>query len=129
MQLSAGVGRTSRMSWLRKRKETVSKETVRCSFCNKIDDEVRKLIAGPEAFICDECVEVCVDIVNDGRGPLRLSQPLVLLPVTTNGGPCRLCSLPTVLEDGVFVENLGLFCRNCAERVQESLAARVEGQS
>ncbi|MBR6390731.1 MAG: ATP-dependent Clp protease ATP-binding subunit ClpX [Lachnospiraceae bacterium] len=39
---------------------------VRCSFCNKTQDEVRKLISGPAGvFICDECVEICEDILND----------------------------------------------------------------
>ncbi len=39
---------------------------VRCSFCNKTQDEVRKLISGTAgAFICDECVEICEDILND----------------------------------------------------------------
>ena len=37
-------------------------ETLRCSFCNKDQNDVRKLIAGPTVFICDECVEVCNDI-------------------------------------------------------------------
>lgn len=39
---------------------------VRCSFCNKTQDEVRKLIAGPSGvYICDECIEICVDILDD----------------------------------------------------------------
>ena len=38
-------------------------EIVRCSFCNKTQDQVRKLIAGPNAFICDECVDICMDII------------------------------------------------------------------
>ena len=40
-------------------------ETLRCSFCNKDQNDVRKLIAGPTVFICDECVEVCNDIIAD----------------------------------------------------------------
>ncbi|MDD3205204.1 MAG: ATP-dependent Clp protease ATP-binding subunit ClpX [Lachnospiraceae bacterium] len=39
---------------------------VRCSFCNKTQDQVKKLIAGPEGvYICDECIEVCADILED----------------------------------------------------------------
>jgi ATP-dependent protease Clp ATPase subunit len=38
-------------------------EILRCSFCNKDQNDVRKLIAGPTVFICDECVEVCNDII------------------------------------------------------------------
>jgi ATP-dependent Clp protease ATP-binding subunit ClpX len=40
-------------------------EVLRCSFCNKDQNDVRKLIAGPTVFICDECVEVCNDIIAD----------------------------------------------------------------
>ena len=36
---------------------------LRCSFCNKDQNDVRRLIAGPTVFICDECVEVCNEIV------------------------------------------------------------------
>ena len=42
-----------------------SGEILRCSFCNKDQNDVRKLIAGPTVFICDECVEVCNDIIAD----------------------------------------------------------------
>ncbi len=40
-------------------------DVLRCSFCNKDQSDVRKLIAGPTVFICDECVEVCNDIIAD----------------------------------------------------------------
>src|SRR5437763_1625950 len=40
-------------------------EVLRCSFCNKDQNDVRKLMAGPTVFICDECVEVCNDIIAD----------------------------------------------------------------
>src|SRR3982751_3155946 len=40
-------------------------EILRCSFCNKDQNDVRKLIAGPTVFICDECVDVCNDIIAD----------------------------------------------------------------
>src|SRR4026207_661412 len=42
-----------------------SGEILRCSFCNKDQNDVRKLIAGPTVFICDECVKVCNDIIAD----------------------------------------------------------------
>lgn len=39
---------------------------VRCSFCNKTQDQVRKLIAGPAGvYICDECVDICADIIDE----------------------------------------------------------------
>ena len=55
-------------------KKNGESEVLRCSFCNKDQNDVRKLIAGPTVFICDECVEVCNDIIADDnrfetRGP------------------------------------------------------------
>ena len=56
-------------------------EILRCSFCNKDQNDVRKLIAGPTVFICDECVEVCNDIIADdnrfeNKGGLRSTLPV-----------------------------------------------------
>src|SRR5688500_20368749 len=42
-----------------------SKNTLHCTFCGKSQHEVRKLIAGPTVFICDECVELCMDIIRE----------------------------------------------------------------
>ena len=44
---------------------TSSKNTLFCSFCGKSQHEVKKLIAGPTVFICDECVELCMDIIKE----------------------------------------------------------------
>jgi ATP-dependent Clp protease ATP-binding subunit ClpX len=44
-----------------------SSELLRCSFCNKSQREVRKLIAGPNVYICDECVDICLDIIAEDR--------------------------------------------------------------
>ena len=40
---------------------------VYCSFCGKSQHEVEKLIAGPTVFICDECTEICMDIIKESR--------------------------------------------------------------
>ena len=44
---------------------TNNKNILYCSFCGKSQHEVRKLIAGPTVFICDECVELCMDIIKE----------------------------------------------------------------
>ena len=44
---------------------TEDKGKLRCSFCNKSHDQVRRLIAGPNVYICDECVGICQDIINE----------------------------------------------------------------
>ena len=46
-------------------------KTVRCSFCNKAQGDVRTLIAGPGVYICDECIELCQSIVNEETGNER----------------------------------------------------------
>jgi ATP-dependent Clp protease ATP-binding subunit ClpX len=48
-------------------KKASSDEALRCSFCNKSQREVKKLIAGPTVFICDECVDICLDIIAEDR--------------------------------------------------------------
>jgi ATP-dependent Clp protease ATP-binding subunit ClpX len=48
-------------------KRNNGEEALRCSFCNKSQNDVRKLIAGPTVFICDECVRVCNDIIDDDQ--------------------------------------------------------------
>ena len=62
-------------------KKTSDGEVLRCSFCNKDQNDVRKLIAGPTVFICDECVDVCNDIISDDnlsdtKSELRSSLPV-----------------------------------------------------
>ncbi len=62
-------------------KKNADGEVLRCSFCNKDQNDVRKLIAGPTVFICDECVDVCNDIIADDnrseiKGALRSSLPV-----------------------------------------------------
>jgi ATP-dependent Clp protease ATP-binding subunit ClpX len=44
-----------------------SKNWLYCSFCDKNEHEVRRLIASPTVFICDECVELCEDIMHEGN--------------------------------------------------------------
>ena len=43
----------------------IEKESLFCSFCGKSQKEVKKLIAGPTVFVCDECVELCMDIIKE----------------------------------------------------------------
>lgn len=59
-----------------------SKNTLYCSFCGKSQHEVRKLIAGPTVFICDECVELCNDIIKEeSKGALSKSGDGVPAPL------------------------------------------------
>ncbi|PHR58023.1 MAG: ATP-dependent Clp protease ATP-binding subunit ClpX [Robiginitomaculum sp.] len=74
-------------------KTSDSKSTLYCSFCGKSQHEVRKLIAGPTVFICDECVELCMDIIREeAKGSLIKTQEGVPTPI-------EICS---VLDDYVI---------------------------
>jgi ATP-dependent Clp protease ATP-binding subunit ClpX len=46
-------------------KSSSGEKLLYCSFCGKSQHEVRKLIAGPSVFICDECIELCNDIIRE----------------------------------------------------------------
>ncbi len=69
-----------------------TKDTLYCSFCGKSQHEVRKLIAGPTVFICDECVELCMDIIREDKSALVKSRDGVPTPADICG----------VLEDYVI---------------------------
>ncbi|MBO5995968.1 MAG: ATP-dependent Clp protease ATP-binding subunit ClpX [Acetobacter sp.] len=70
-----------------------SKNTLYCSFCGKSQRDVRKLIAGPTVFICDECVELCTDIIREEKGAVLLKSTRGVLT------PREICK---VLDDYVI---------------------------
>lgn len=70
-----------------------SKNTLYCSFCGKSQHEVRKLIAGPTVFICDECVELCTDIIREENRAPSMS--------TSEGVPAPM-EISAVLDDYVI---------------------------
>jgi len=74
-----------------------SKNTLYCSFCGKSQHEVRKLIAGPTVFICDECVELCMDIIREEAKSSKLT--------TSEGVPApqEICN---VLDDYVIGQTM-----------------------
>jgi hypothetical protein len=105
---------------------------LRCSFCNKSQDDVRKLIAGPAVYICDECVEVCNDIIADTDRARHTSPPeSTLTAVSEPGGtapsypvPCSLCGLPVLLDEAVAIPERGFLCEGCTSAVQAAVAQR-----
>ena len=69
-----------------------SEKTLYCSFCSKSQHEVKKLIAGPSVFICDECIDLCNEIIRDE------------LPASTDGREAK-GDLPTPLEIKANLDN------------------------
>ena len=76
------------------------KDTMRCSFCGRTSEEVRKLVAGPNVYICDECVEVCGRIIADEVGGVEKED-------------VKLKELPTAREiKGQFDKNVNVSYTN-----------------
>jgi ATP-dependent Clp protease ATP-binding subunit ClpX len=73
---------------------TDAKSTLYCSFCGKSQHEVRKLIAGPTVFICDECVDLCNDIIREETKTALVSKKDGGVPT-----PLEICN---VLDDYVI---------------------------
>ena len=111
-------------------KKSGEAEVLRCSFCNKDQNDVRKLIAGPTVFICDECVEVCNDIIADDNRFQRpdgtrsaLSVPLMerferkhlIVASALAIGGFGLCGIPEALIAALRdtgVRDLTIACNN-----------------
>jgi len=74
-----------------------SGKTYTCSFCGKSQDEVRKLIAGPTVYICDECIDLCNDIIaEEVEEEAQLEgavSPVASLNAPT-GAECVICRNP-----------------------------------
>ena len=83
--------------------------TLRCSFCNKSEDEVAKLIAGPKVYICGDCVDVCVDILaTSSEAPVASAQVL-----------CPVCRHLVAIEDAVSInERSDHVCPACIRAIR-----------
>jgi hypothetical protein len=121
--------------WWRKKAGGAGRPALRCSFCNKSQHDVQKLIAGPRVFICNECVEVCDDILAaDARFEQRTGQKA---GKSTDDGPalwpnaihCALCGAPMPVDQGVVIDgNRGILCARCLNAVHVAHSARpVDG--
>ena len=85
---------------------------LKCSFCGKSQDQVRKLIAGPGVYICDECIDLCNEILDeellDNQANTNTSpQVKKKLPTDNNkkSVPLELTSIPKPLEIKNFLDN------------------------
>jgi len=96
---------------------------VACSFCEKGRDKVRKLIAGPQVYICDECVALCDDILQEEYETELIavheppsSQPAMLKHTAS----CALCHLPASISELLPIAERGFLCAACLEAVQRA---------
>ena len=91
---------------------------LRCSFCNKSQRYVKKLVAGPNVCICDECVDICLDILNAPQEGV----PEPMITPFEPAGACSLCRLPAA--EGLVVRERGLLCPGCVGEIEAALAKR-----
>jgi len=100
-----------------------TKSTLYCSFCGKSQHEVRKLIAGPTVFICDGCVELCKDIIQE---ELLSSSPTPNVIYGTCAGIARIDAFHAVRNPASplsgsrlrFPGTIGCFRRKHVPRIQ-----------
>jgi ATP-dependent Clp protease ATP-binding subunit ClpX len=92
-----------------------TKFTASCSFCKKATDQVRKLIAGPGVYICDECIGLCNDIIGDGDAPAASE---TRAPALEDAPPERLLVIFTGMAETArtMEENLAYWARALKER-------------
>ncbi len=103
---------------------------MQCSFCGKKADALRKLIAGPTVFICDECVAVCVDILAQdaqarvAAGETEAAERVDALArkLPENVKACSLCGKTSSLIDMLPIEQRGIVCAECADAIEDTLA-------
>lgn len=105
---------------------------MKCSFCGKSDEQVRKLVAGPHVFICDECITACVDILaSDARFSVtptdveRVETLAAKLPDGTR--PCGLCGADTPATKLLPVDGREPICGTCADAIEDALARGEPG--
>jgi len=107
---------------------------LRCSFCKKHQNEVQKLVAGPGVYICDKCIKLCNDVIADESAEREETQrkeeagwgaslPRSPSRAKRGVGPpavCRLCGLPTPIQDVIAVPDRGFLCLVCVDIIRAS---------
>lgn len=119
-------------------KKKHSDNLLHCSFCDKSQRDVKKLIAGPNVQICDECVDICWDVISEDTkdaAPHVVVEDGRIPPVGRGWSPpgvvllCALCRCSTPPEHSLFVRNRGVICTGCIGAVQAAIAERDEPSS
>ena len=91
-----------------------------CSFCGKEQHEVKKLVAGPTVFICDECVELCRGIIAEER---ERDADRAAGSTLSDGNPkaerlCGICMEPRETDELVFLPHAAYLCATCLDEIQ-----------
>jgi hypothetical protein len=88
-----------------------------CTFCGKLQNQVRKLIAGPGVYICDGCVDLAVEVITSGRAGQTALGELDNVPEEQSGVRCNFCG-----KDRGQVERVAIMPEVTVERTSSSAA-------
>jgi hypothetical protein len=105
------------------RKQQPTKDVLRCSFCNKSQRDVAKLIAGPAVYICVECVDICNQIVAEDIQLGQKAGPVAVPEVPETGEigmpvRCSLCRMLWPSERSVPFPDRGWLCESCLDSIR-----------
>src|SRR5881396_356739 len=95
-----------------------------CSFCEKSQDEVRKLIAGPTVYICDECIDLCNDIIAEKGDRREALQGTASAASSLRLAEwCRVCRRRRAAPELVAVPDVGHVCHRCVDAIRATVDA------
>jgi hypothetical protein len=107
---------------------SASSEVLNCSFCKKSQQDVKKLIAGPNVYICDECVDICNHVLAEnilledaGKEPGNSERAAAHAPIQLAAGRCSLCHCQFPTNQLVLVPERGAVCPACGDAVRAVL--------
>ena len=89
-----------------------------CSFCGKNQSEVRKLVAGPAVHICDECVELCKNIVAQEADASESRKTQAAKAKAKESRLCGICMEPRETDELIFLPHAAYMCAGCLEELQ-----------
>ena len=99
-----------------------NENSIQCSFCGKTQDQVRKLVAGPDVYICDECIDLCDEIIAKEYAQemqQQENQPAAEQGTALAENPlCIVCRLPKDIAEVVFVSERGPVCTVCIAAIR-----------
>ena len=94
-----------------------NRDLLACTFCGKVQNEVRKLIAGPGIYICDGCIDLAVEVITSGRAEHTVLGVLDSVPEEQSGVRCNFCG-----KDRGQVERVAIMAEVTVERTSSSAA-------
>jgi hypothetical protein len=107
-------------------------DLLRCSFCGRGQDAVSKLIAGPAVYICNECIDICNEIIADDQriktppASHENSEPPKVMVVAVF--ECSFCKTPTPLTECVSIPERGKLCPACLDATRSVIEGLDRGK-